>query len=89
MLSLPSKPWKKVRIEPIGEDLYRLTFVKPLPSIREFEKTVQDLEGIISGGEKVVHKDADGRQLQVHIKDLKVFQRRLVFFNIFIVQEES
>lgn len=88
MLSLPSKPWKKARVEPIEEDLYRLTFVEPLPSRREFEKTVHDLEDLVSDGEEVVFKDADARQLQLRIKDLKVFKRRLVFLNISIVQEE-
>ncbi|RJQ83919.1 MAG: hypothetical protein C4519_05880 [Desulfobacteraceae bacterium] len=87
MLSLPSKPWKKASLASIGEDLYHLTFLDPLPSAREFEEIVKTLEDLISATEEVVFKDSDHLQLQLRIRDLKIFKRRLIFLNISIVKE--
>ncbi|WP_054030587.1 hypothetical protein [Desulfatitalea tepidiphila] len=88
MLSLPSKPWKKVRIELIGQNLCRLTFLNPIPSVREFEQFLEDLEDVISDNEDIVIRDFGKRYVELRITDYKSFKIRLVFLNISVAQED-
>lgn len=66
-----------------------MSFLNPLPSAREFERTAEKLADILSESEEIVLKEADRRQMQIRIKDFKIFKRRLVFLNISIAREDD
>ena len=85
MLSLPSKPWKKVRIDQLGEQEYRITFVSPLDSEVHFLETVEeDLGSSIGERDRLGKPDWESRSVTLTTADLAAFKRKLVYASIMI-----
>ena len=85
MLSLPSKPWKKVKIDQLGEQEYRVTFLSPLDSEAQFLEAVEeDLGSSIGEGDRLGAPDWASRSVTLATADLAAFRRRLVYASIMI-----
>ena len=85
MLSLPSKPWKKVKIVQLGEQEYRVSFVSPLESEAQFLEVVEDdLGSSIGEGDRLGKPDWASRSVTLTIADLTAFKRKLVYASIMI-----
>ncbi len=85
MLSLPSKPWKKVKIHQLNEKLYKIAFVSPLNSEAEFRKTIRDdLELCLDEGDEIRDTDWTSRTVVLSTGDFQTFKRRLVYVCILI-----
>ncbi len=85
MLSLPSKPWKKVKLEDEGEGRYAITILSRLRSRAAFEKFVRDDLGSCLGAEDTL---SDPRwktgSVTLRTRHLKSFKRKLIYANIVI-----
>jgi len=85
MLSLPSKPWKKVKVEQLTEKQYRITFVSPLNSETAFRRTVRDdLELCLNEGDEIRDPDWASRSVVLITEDFETFKRRLIYVCIMI-----
>ena len=85
MLSLPSKPWKKVKIAQLGEQEYRITFVSPLESETQFLEAVEEDLGASTGeGDRLGQPDWASRSVTLTTADLAAFKRKLVYASIMI-----
>lgn len=85
MLSLPSKPWKKVRIEPLWGDDYRITFVSPFADEAQFREAIdEDLVSSLGQQDKLGTPDWPSRSLTLTSADLPAFKRKLVYASIMI-----
>lgn len=85
MLSLPSKPWKKVRIESIGGDEYRITFVSPLDGEAQFRQAIdEDIASSLGPQDKLGTPDWPSRSVTLITADLPAFKRKLVYASIMI-----
>lgn len=88
MLALPSKPWKKVKIEPLAGSDYRIVFVSELASEAEFlEVVTEDIEDALGPGDRLGTPDWPTRSLPLTTADLPAFKRNLVFVCIMVQQE--
>lgn len=88
MLSLPSKPWKKVRIEQLGERKYRITFVSSLADEAEFLEAVgNDLGSCVGADDALGTPDWESRSVQLSTASIAAFKRRLVFASIMVDTE--
>lgn len=80
MLSLPSKPWKKVRIAELGNDQLRLTFVTELESEQQFDEVIdEDIFGSLNEQDALIGKDWPSRSVLVRTANPASFKRNLVF----------
>lgn len=78
MLSLPQKPWRRVRIVPQGGDRYTVTVVSPLDSAAEFEAMVaDDLEPCLGKGDGLSDVAWEMRSMTLTTANLPAFVRRL------------
>ena len=85
MLSLPSKPWKKVKIDRIGEEEYCITFVSPLEGEAQFLEAVEDdLRSSIGERDRLEKPDWGSRSVTLTTADLGAFKRKLVYASIMI-----
>ncbi len=85
MLSLPSKPWKKIKLADEGEGRYAITVLSPLRSRAAFEKFVHDGLGPCLGAEDTLSDpDWKTRNVALATGDLKAFTRKLIYANIVI-----
>ena len=89
MLSLPSKPWKKVKITLLQNGLYQLQFVSQIKTAREFQNILEKIKGILVESDEVILTDFEGRKIKLRIVDFISFKRKLVFINISVVNEGS
>ncbi|MCZ7565668.1 MAG: hypothetical protein M5U08_19310 [Burkholderiales bacterium] len=88
MLSLPSKPWKKVRIEQLSEREYRITFVSSLADEAEFLEAVKnDLGSCVGTDDGLGTPDWGTRSVQLSTASIAAFKRRLVFASIVVETE--
>ena len=80
MLSLPSKPWKRVRIEALAEQRYRLVFLTELPSEAEFLESIEkDLRPALAPKDSLGSPDWPARSVTLSTSDVVTFKRNLVF----------
>ena len=85
MLSLPSKPWKRVKIDQLGGQEYRITFVSPLDSEAEFLEVVEeDLGASIGVQDRLGKPDWESRSVGLTTADLPAFKRKLIYASIMI-----
>lgn len=85
MLSLPSKPWMKVKLEPLGEDQYRITFISPIEEEAQFLAVIEaDIAASLGQGDRLEKPDWPSRSVTLLTADLPSFNRKLVFASIMI-----
>lgn len=85
MLSLPSKPWKRVRIDDLGNGELRLTFLSDLESEAQFEEVVQkDIVPSLDTKDRLVGQDWPSRSVVVQTLNPAMFKRNLVFACIMV-----
>lgn len=87
MLSLPSKPWKRVSLSPLGDGRYRLTVLSPPADAAAFERFVRDdVLTSLASGDRVEQVEPDTRSVIVAIERLDRFQRGLAFQSVIVEQ---
>ncbi len=85
MLSLPSKPWKRVKIDALGGDEYRISFVSPLDDEAQFREAIeQDIVASLGEKDRLGTPDWPSRSLTLNTADLAAFKRKLVYASIMI-----
>ena len=85
MLSLPSKPWKKVRIDQLGEQEYRITFLSPLDDEAQFLAVIEeDIVWSLGERDRLGKPDWPSRSVTLSIHDLAAFKRDLIYSSIMI-----
>lgn len=88
MLALPQKPWKRVRITPLGADRYTVTFVSPLDSEAAFDAAVtEDLAACLGSGDELTDPSWPARSVTLTTRSLPAFERRLVLESIAVEPE--
>lgn len=87
MISLPSKPWKKVRIE-VVEGRYRIVFVTEIADEAAFLGVIKNVIAPCLGQQdELSPPDWPSRSITLSTADLRTFKRNLVFACIMVVQE--
>lgn len=80
MLSLPSKPWKKVKIEALAAGRYRLRFVSEMPDEETFRTALaEDIAPCLGTADELAEPDWPTRSVVLATLDLPTFKRNLVF----------
>jgi hypothetical protein len=88
MLALPSKPWKKVRIEALPDRQFRLGFVSEFADEAEFTETVdEDVRDILGSADVLVAADWPTRSVVIATPDLPGLKRNLLFACIMVELE--
>lgn len=91
MLALPSKPWKKVKIEPLTDQpgqRYRIVFLSELDSEDDFREIVEeDIRDILGTQDAIETADWPSRSVIVTTPDLAGLKRNLVFSCIMVELE--
>lgn len=81
MLRLPKKP--KIRIEPIGDNQYLITFLGLIKNEHEFNKMLYlHLEKALGVGDALNHPNCSSKSVVVSTDNIRALERRLVFFEI-------
>jgi len=89
MLSLPQKPWKRIRVERQDANRYLIAFMSPMKKEKEFRKALrEDLESCLSEGDTLSDPKWDAKSVVLVTEDFETFKRRLVYVCI-MVEEES
>lgn len=79
MISLPSKPWKKVRIEAADEG-YRIVLVTEISNEAEFLEVIRnDITPCLGPHDELSPPDWPSRSVTLTTLDLPTFKRNLVF----------
>jgi hypothetical protein len=90
MLSLPSKPWKKVKIEKKKEGKYLITFLSPLKKSAEFKRIVEeDLKYCLGEKDRFGAPRWKTKSITLSTQDIQSFRRRLLYQRIFIEEDEE
>ena len=85
MISLPSKPWKKVKIVALPEQRYRIVFVSEMPTEADLCEVVEkDIAPSIGPGDELGTVDWPSRSVTLTTQDLPTFKRNLVFACIMV-----
>ncbi len=85
MLSLPSKPWKKVKLDDEGEGRYAITILSPMQDQAAFEKFVQEeLRSCLGVDDTLSEPRWKTRSVTLATRNLKSFNRKLIYANIVI-----
>lgn len=85
MLSLPDKPWRRVRLVPEGEGRYRLTFLSGIGDRADFAQTVlEDLEACLSRGDQLTGEDWESRSVTVTTANLDAFVQNLALHRLMV-----
>jgi len=85
VLSLPSKPWKKIRIDALAEHRWRIAFLSDFADEAQFRRTVEDdVRPCLGATDEVIDIDGAARAVVVATRDLVAFKRNLVFACIMV-----
>lgn len=85
MLSLPSKPWKKVRISELGDNNFRITIVTELENEQQFAAIIEeDIAASLGSGDRMRAVDWPSRSVVVTTADLPALKRNLVYSSIMV-----
>ncbi len=85
MISLPSKPWKKVKIETVAEHRYRIVFLSEMPTEAAFLEAVEnDIQPCLGAGDELGPPDWPSRSVTLNTLDLRTFKRNMVFACVMI-----
>jgi len=88
MLSLPSKPWKRIRVEQQSEKQYLITFVSPLEDADKFQKIIHDdLELCLNKGDELSNAGWASKSIVLTTEDFQTFKRRLVYVCVMVESE--
>lgn len=80
MISLPSKPWKKVQIVALPEQRYRMVFLTEIPTEQALREVVEkDIAPCLGIRDELGAVDWPSRSVTLTILDLATFKRNLVF----------
>ena len=90
MLSLPSKPWKKVKIEKKKKGKYLITFLSPLKRSAEFKRIIEeDLKDCLGEKDRLSGPKWETKSITLTTQDIQSFRRRLIYQRIFIEEDEE
>ncbi len=85
MLSLPSKPWKKVKIDALGEQVFRVTFLTELENEAQFLEIIgEDIASSLGERDRLGEPDWQSRSVTLTTADLAAFKRKLIYASIMI-----
>ena len=85
MLALPSKPWKKVRIEALAEHRYRIVFLTQMPTEADFVEAIEeDIKASLGTNDELGPPDCPTRSITLTTADLPGFKRNLVFASVMV-----
>lgn len=85
MISLPSKPWKRVRLEDAAEHCWRIVFLTEMPTESDFLEAVQrDIQPCLGKGDELGTPDWPSRSVTLTTRDLPTFKRNMVFSCVMI-----
>ncbi|MGP1679769.1 MAG: hypothetical protein ACTS6J_21770 [Burkholderiales bacterium] len=88
MISLPSKPWKKVKIVALPEQRYRIEFLTELPTEADMREVVEkDIAPSLGPRDELGSLDWPSRSVTLTTLDLATFKRNLVFACIMVEVE--
>jgi hypothetical protein len=88
MLSLPSKPWKKVKIEAVAEQRYRIVFLSEFPDEAAFGEAIEkDIRPSLGPKDELSAPDWLSRSVTLTTPDLPTFKRNLVFACVMVELE--
>jgi len=88
MLALPSKPWKKVRIETLADQRYRIVFLTEMPTEADFLEAIEeDIREVLGANDELGTPDWASRSITLTTPDLAGFKRNLVFACIMVELE--
>lgn len=88
MISLPSKPWKKVKIETLAQDRYRIVFQSELTSEAAFiEALEKDLRPCLGTNDQLDSPDWASRSVLLSTTDLRTFKRNMVYACVMVELE--
>jgi hypothetical protein len=89
MQSLPSKPWKKVRMDELGQGEIRLTFLSEFGSELLFHVVIEeDIVASLGPEDLIGERDWPSRSVTLTTTDLDAFKRNLVFASIMIENDD-
>ncbi len=90
MLSLPSKPWRNVRLEREKDPgQYRITVLSPLAAKAEFEKIEEEVRGCLGEADRWIQSEWEKKQITVSVADLQRFRRSLIYERIFVAEDDE
>lgn len=88
MLSLPSKPWKRVRLETVAERHYRIVFLTEFADETAFSEALeQDIRPCLGRRDELGAPDWASRSVELRTPDLPTFKRNLVFACVMVELE--
>jgi len=88
VISLPSKPWKKVKIETMAEHRYRIVILTEMPTEAAFHEVVEkDVQPCLGAGDELGLPDWPSRSVTLMTRDLRTFKRNMVFACVMIELE--
>lgn len=88
MISLPSKPWKKVKIETLAEASYRIVFQSDLASETAFFEAIdKDLRPCLGANDQLDSPDWATRSVLLNTTDLRTFKRNMVYACVMVELE--
>jgi hypothetical protein len=88
VLTLPSKPWKRVAIAQMGEAEYLIRLISPLKEPAEFDRIVrEDLEPCLGPQDKLTDPIWESRSVRLITSDFNAFKKRLIFQGIVITKD--
>lgn len=80
MISLPSKPWKRVKVEHVAEHRYRIAFLTEMPGEAEFLEAIEkDLRPCLGVRDELGTADWASRSVTLTTLDLATFKRNMVY----------
>jgi hypothetical protein len=85
MLSLPSKPWKRVTVAPEGAGRYTVTIVSPVMDEEAFRQVIrEDIEPSLGEEDRLEEVRWPARSVTVTVARLDLFRRRLAFKSVIV-----
>ncbi len=89
MLSLPSKPWKKVRINQLGGGKFRITFTTELDSEAQLHEIVEeDIITSLGAQDSLGAVDWPTRSIIVTTANVAALKRNLVYASIMVEADD-
>lgn len=88
MLSLPSKPWKKVKIVALQQEHYRIVFLTEMSTEAALREVIdEDIAPGLGPRDELGPVDWPTRSVTLRTPDLPTFKRNLVFACIMVEAE--
>jgi hypothetical protein len=85
VISLPSKPWKKVKIVALPQQRYRIEFLTEMPTEADLREVVEkDIAPSVGPLDELGPVDWPSRSITLTTLDLPTFKRNLIFACIMV-----